>query len=524
MCAKTTMSVSSQNTHKIAKNTFMLYIRMLLTMLVALYTSRVVLEVLGVEDFGTYNVVGGIVTMFSFLNGTMAASTQRFLSYAIGKKDLQLLKNTFSLTVSIHCGVAILVLLLAETMGIWFLNTYMNIPQERMDAARWVYQFSIFSFVVSVIQVPYNAIIIAREQMNIYAYMSIVEVCLKLLVVFMLMWIGYDKLKLYAILIFSVTVVIALFYRIYCKCKFSECKYHFVFDKNMFYSLTSYAGWNLSANIALIARTQGVNILLNIFYGPTLNAARGIAVQVNTAIISFVTNFQMAVNPQIVKSYAQEYLDEMRKIIIKSSKFSFLLLFFGALPFIFETEFILNIWLKNIPTYGIVFCRLILICTLCDILSGTLGYGALATGKIRNYQMVMSLLFLMNLPVVFLFFKLGSAPQVIFYIEFFIYIIALFTRLILLKRMIDFPVFKYLTEVVGRSLLVAALSSIIPLVIFVTLNAGFIRFILVTIFSLGGNVIISYWIGLNGDERIWIKKQIINHICKLGIKDKRNEK
>lgn len=229
---------------------------------------------------------------------------------------------------SIHCGVAILVLLLAETIGIWFLNTYMNIPQERMDAARWVYQFSIFSFVVSVIQVPYNAIIIAREQMNIYAYMSIIEVCLKLLVVFMLMWIGYDKLKLYAIFIFSVTVVIALFYRIYCKCKFSECKYHFVFDKNTFYSLTSYAGWNLSANIALIARTQGVNILLNIFYGPTLNAARGIAVQVNTAIISFVTNFQMAVNPQIVKSYAQEYLDEMRKIIIKSSKFSFLLLFF----------------------------------------------------------------------------------------------------------------------------------------------------------------------------------------------------
>lgn len=304
---------------------------------------------------------------------------------------------------SIHCGVAILVLLLAETIGIWFLNTYMNIPQERMDAARWVYQFSIFSFVVSVIQVPYNAIIIAREQMNIYAYMSIIEVCLKLLVVFMLMWIGYDKLKLYAIFIFSVTVVIALFYRIYCKCKFSECKYHFVFDKNTFYSLTSYAGWNLSANIALIARTQGVNILLNIFYGPTLNAARGIAVQVNTAIISFVTNFQMAVNPQIVKSYAQEYLDEMRKIIIKSSKFSFLLLFFLALPFIFETEFILNIWLKNIPTYGIVFCRLILICTLCDILSGTLVYGALATGKIRNYQMVMSLLFLMNLPVVFLF-------------------------------------------------------------------------------------------------------------------------
>lgn len=497
---------------------------MLLIMLVALYTSRVILEVLGVEDFGIYNVVGGIVTMFSFFNGTMAASTQRFLSYAIGKKDFRLLKDTFSLTVTIHWVVAILIFLLAETVGLWFLNTYMNIPHDRMIAARWVYQFSILSFMVSVIQVPYNAIIIAREQMNVYAYMSIAEVSLKLLVVFMLTWIEYDKLKLYAIFIFSVTVLIALSYRIYCKRKYEECEYHFVFDKSIFHSMTSYAGWNLSANIAFIARTQGVNILLNIFYGPALNTARGIAVQINTAIISFVTNFQMAVNPQIVKSYAKDELNEMIKIILKSSKFSFFSYVFLALPFILETEFILNIWLKSIPAYGALFCRLILISTLCDIMSGTLVYGALATGKIRNYQIIMSFLFLINLPASYLFLKLGSAPQVIFYIEFFVYSIALFARLIILKRMIDFPISKYLTEVVGRSLLVMTLSSILPLIILVFLDEGWFRFIIISALSFGGTAIISYYIGLNWNEKVWIKNQSINYINRLWFKNKRYEK
>lgn len=277
-------------------------------MLVSLYTSRVILNTLGVEDYGIYNVVGGVVSMFAFFNSAMSSATQRFLSFEIGKGDFVQLRKTFNATQIIHIGIAVLILILAETVGLWFVKTYLVIPVERMDAAIWVYHFSVLSFMVSIIQVPYNATIIAHERMNVYAYVSIIEVSLKLLIVFMLTWITYDKLILYGILHFGVVFLVASLYRIYTRRNFEESKFEVVKDKDLYKSLISFSGWSLFGNIAVMLRGQGVNILLNMFFGPAVNAARGIAYQVQGALFGFVTNFQMAIKPQIIKSYAIEDL------------------------------------------------------------------------------------------------------------------------------------------------------------------------------------------------------------------------
>jgi len=509
------MSSTSENNKRIAKNTAMLYIRMLLIMAVTLYTSRVVLEVLGVEDFGIYNVVGGIVVMFSFLNGSMASATQRFLSFEIGRNDWAQLKKIFSLTVNIHILIAIVIFLLAETIGLWFLNNQMNIPSERMQAARWVYQFSIYSFIISVLQIPYNAAIIAREQMNVYAYISIIEVLLKLLVVLLLTHISYDKLKLYSILLFCVSLLIAIIYRIYCKFHFTECRYHFVWDKSISKTMIGYAGWNLLGHVALIMRTQGINILLNIYFGPVLNAARGIAVQVNSAILTFVTNFQTAVNPQIVKSFASNDLAEMRKLILQSSKYSFLLLFLLTLPILLETEFLLELWLKRVPDYGILFCRLMLIATLTDVLSGTLGYGALATGRVRLYWLVLGGLLLLDLPLSYVFLKSGYPPYVVFAVEIALYIVALFVRLVFLHTMISFSIPQYIRQVLERNGFVVLISLLVPLYFYSHLDRGWFRFIIVASLSVFSTLMSIYYIGLNKKERILIVDLLRSRFLKL---------
>ena len=332
-----------ERSRRIAKNTAMLYVRMIFIMFVSLYTSRVVLSTLGVSDYGVYNVVGGVVYMFSFLNAAMTNGTQRFLSYELGRGDICQLRKMFSITLSIHIFIGLVIVILAETIGLWFLNTQLNIPAERMMAANWVYQFSILSFLISVIQVPYNSLIIAHERMNVYAYVSIIEVILRLLVVFILTQIDYDKLTLYGFLYFSVTLIAAVIYAVYCKIKFSECTSHFVYDHLLFKRLLSFAGWNLYGNVTCVVAAQGVNLILNIFFGPVINAARGIAYQISSSIYGFANNFQMAVNPQIIKSYAAGENEYMMNLIFRSAKFSFYLLFIIALPIFIEVDFILKI-------------------------------------------------------------------------------------------------------------------------------------------------------------------------------------
>lgn len=479
----------------------MLYIRMLLTMAVSLYTSRVVLNVLGVEDYGTYNVVGGVVTMFGFFNSAMASATQRFLSFDLGRGDHKQLRKTFNATQFIHIWVALIVLLLAETFGLWFLNNYMNIPEGRMEAAQWVFHFAVFSFILSVMQVPYNALIIARERMSVYAYVSILDVILKLLIVFMLTWISFDKLKLYAVLQFSVAFVIIAIYRVYVLRKFDESRFEVVKDKAMYKTLVSYSGWNLFGGLAGIAKGQGVNIVLNIFFGTVVNAAQGIASQINGAINAFVTNFQMASNPQIIKSYAADDKEYMTNLVIRTSKFSFYLLFLLTLPVILEIDYILKIWLKIVPEYTALFTVLVLINALIETISGPLKTTVHAIGRIKVYQAVVGSLLILVLPISYVLLHLGCPPEVVFFVSIFIDIVALIFRFYFLKKLINFPISRFIRDVVLRNTLIVLLAITLPFLLRNMLNENFLRLMIVVFVSLIWNASIIYIIGLSKSER-----------------------
>ncbi len=504
----TTTSTSSQKNKRIAKNTLMLYFRMILIMLVSLYTSRVILNTLGVEDYGIYNVVGGVVTMFAFFNIAMSSATQRFLSYEIGKGDFKQLRKTFNATQIIHIGIAILIFILAETVGLWFVKTYLVIPPERLEAAIWVYHFSVLSFMVSIIQVPYNATIIAHERMNVYAYVSIIEVLLKLLIVFMLTWITFDKLKLYGILHFAVVFLIAVIYRIYTRRNFEETEFEVVRDRKLYKRLISFSGWNLLGNIAVILKGQGVNILLNIFHGPAVNAARGIAYQVQGALYSFVTNFQMAMKPQIIKSFAANDFDYMHQLIYRGSKFSFYLLFCLSLPVILETEFILKIWLNEVPDYTVIFLKLVIIDILVESVSGPLVSGAHASGKIKFYQFVVGFIFMLNLPISFIFLKLGYPPQSTMLISVIITIVNLIARVNIVSKLVQFKRIDFFKKVVLPIILVAMVSIIIPLILASLLDIGFGRLIATIIASLISIIGTIYLIGLTRDEKLFVNNKI----------------
>lgn len=486
----------------------MLYFRMLLTIGVSLYTSRIVLNTLGIVDFGIYNVVGGVVMMFSFLNSSMASATQRFLSFEIGRNNYTQLNKVFSMSINIHGIIAISILILAETIGLWFLNSKLKIPVERIVAANWVYQFSVLSFMVTVLSVPYNAIIIAHERMKIYAYVSIIEVALKLTTVFALVWFGYDKLKMYAIVVFCVSVIIWIIYKLYCRYSFAENRYIFSWDKSLYKTLMNYACWNLFGNVAYVALGQGVNILLNLFFGPAINAARGIAYQVNGALTGFVSNFQMSMNPQIVKSYASNNQRYMRQLIFQGSKYSFYLLFFLSFPILLQTKTILNWWLNIVPDYAVLFCQLILVDRLINCISGPLMTAAQATGKIKAYQIFEGGLLLIILPLSYLFLKLGYSPQITFYITIILSLIGLFVRLSILSTLMSFSSIAFMQQVLFRIVLVTTLSFVLTLVTIHTFDKLPNQFFISSVISAISVVLTVYLFGLKKQERVFLKDKM----------------
>jgi O-antigen/teichoic acid export membrane protein len=430
----------SESNKRIAKNTIYLYIRMLFTMGVGLYTSRVVLATLGIEDFGIYNIVGGVVAMFGFLTGTLAGGTQRFLTFQLGKNDFTELKKTFSVALNTHIILAVIILILAETVGLWFLKHKINIPIGREYAALWVYQFSVFAAILSIIQVPYNASIIAHERMNVYAYVSIVDVSLKLIIVYLLFVSGFDKLITYAILIFIVTIIVMSIYWIYCKKQYSECRFGWVSDKTLYKSMLTFSGWNIFGCGAVIGATQGVNILLNMFFGPVVNAARGVSVQVSGAITSFVGNFQTAVNPQIVKLYATGKMEELYTLLFQNAKFSFCLMWLLLLPVLLKLEIILQLWLVEVPEYTPLFCRLILLQSLIFCIHRPFVMAIHATGKMKTINLRSGLLLLSVLPISYVLLKMGYPA----YLPFVVYIIGSmgtsFIELYFLHKWINLPV------------------------------------------------------------------------------------
>lgn len=506
------------NSKTIAKNTVYLYIRMFLIVGVTLYTSRIVLEQLGASDYGIYSLVGGIVAMLAFFRGAMANATRRYLAFDIGRGDFEQLKRTFSATLTIHVGIAIIVLVLAETVGLWYITHKMVFPENRIYAVNVVYQFSVFTFLINIIQVPYDALIQAREKMKVYALVSVFEAFLKLGAVFLLIYFGSDKLIVYAILSFIIAFIIRLIYQIYCRKEFAESKYYFEYDKEYFKELISYSGWNLFGSIATMVRGQGNNIILNLFFGTVVNAAYGLTSQVQNAVSMFVSNFQMALHPQIVKSYAKGDLKQNHQLIFQGSKLSFFLLFVIVCPIWFNIDFILSIWLKNVPEFTPIFIQLILIHLLIDCISGPLMVGAQATGKIKWYQIVVGTLLFLNLPISYLLLKvMHMEPYVVFEVMIILSLITLFFRIIFLKTMIQLPVLAYFKKVLWPIVLISILSNILlffilPLITTNSLWGAFILRVLAISFVSVGLII---FIGLTKSEIRFFKEILLK---KLGGK------
>lgn len=498
------MSSTSENNKRIAKNTLLLYVRMLFIMVVSLFTSRVVLNVLGIEDYGINNVVGGVVAMFGFINAALSTGTQRYLTFELGKKDILQLQKVFGTSVIIHGLISILILVLAETVGLWFMSTQLTIPEYRMDAAMWIYQCSIFSAIIMIMSVPYNATIIAHENMSAFAYISVLEVSLKLLIIYLLYIGDFDKLKLYAVLVLCVQALITSVYGIYCKRRFAESKFRMQWDRMLIKEMLSFAGWNLWGNCAAVAFTQGVNILLNIFFGPAVNAARGISVQVQGSITQFSANFQTALNPQIIKTYANSELDRMHSLIYRSSKFTFFLLSFLAIPVFLETEMILKVWLGIVPDYTVVFLRLMLCVTIIDAVANPLMVSAAATGKVRVYQSVVGGLLLAILPISYIVLKLGGEPASVFIVHLCICTLAFVVRLFIIRPMIRLKISNYCKSVIFVCMLTMAIAIIPPLLAHLYLPSGIMSIFVVGVvstISVSGTV---YSLGLTKHEREFV--------------------
>ena len=495
------MSDISSNNKRIAKNTLMLYIRMLITMIVGLFTSRVVLQALGVEDYGIYNVVGGVVSMFSLLSGSLSAAIGRFITFELGRNDIEKLRKVFSSAVTIQILLALIITVFAETIGLWFLNNKLVIPEERMFAAHWVYQLSILTFVISLISVPYNAAIIAHERMSAFAYMSIFDVFSKLLIAYSIFYTSFDKLIFYSILCAALSLLNRLIYGIYCKKHFEECTYCFSFDKSLLKQMFGFAGWNFIGASSAVLRDQGGNMLLNIFCGPAANAARGIAMQVNSAIHGFVGNFMVALNPQITKSYASGNHGYMMSLIYKGARFSYYILLILSLPIIINANYILNLWLSIVPEHTVTFVQLVLIFKMSESLANPLVTAMLATGNIRNYQIIVGGLQMMNLPISYIFLKLGYPPETIFVIAIFISFCCEMARLYMLRGMIQLSMRSFLREVYFNVILVTIAAAIIPVILFKVLPEDFLGFIINCVCCVLCTVISILYIGLSRNER-----------------------
>lgn len=502
------MTNNSTNNKRIAKNTLLLYVRMLFLMLVTLYTSRVILHALGVEDYGIYNVVGGVVAMFSVISGSLSAAISRFITYELGKGDKERLVKIFSTSVNIQFGLSLIVILLAETIGLWFLNAKMSIPGARMTAANWVFQFSILTFIVNLISVPYNASIIAHERMSAFAYISILEAVGKLAIALLIVVSPIDRLIFYAFLMSLIALAVRFTYGIYCKRHFEECKYHFVFDRSLLKQMSGFAGWNFIGAASAVLRDQGGNVVINLFCGPTVNAARGIAFQVNNAIQGFVTNFMTALNPQITKSYASGDRDYMMTLLFQGARLSFYMLLLLSLPVLVNTHYILFLWLKIVPEHTVLFIQLVLIFAMSESISNPLVTAMLATGNIRNYQIVVGGLQMMNLPVSYVLLRLGCIPETVVVVAICISQCCLAARLYMLRGMIGLSARKYLRKVYLNVLVVAGISAIIPAILSALLDETFINFISICIVSALCSGIVIFYVGCNSKERKFVQSKM----------------
>lgn len=499
---------TAANNKRIAKNTIALYIRMIILMFVALYTSRVVLQTLGVEDFGVYNVVGGLVVMFSFLKNAMTTSVQRFLNFELGKNDLQAATNIFSASLVIHIIIALLIIVLGETIGVWFLNTYLDIPQDRIHAANWCLQFTIFATAINIICSPYNAAIISYERMSFYAYTSIAEAILKLGTIFMIIYIEFDKLVLYSAFMFVVPIIMTIIYVIYCRVNFSICRFKINNSKELYQNLIGFSGWSLFGSIADVFSIHGISIIFNIFGGVVFNAAMGIANQIVNTVYSFVSNFQIAFRPQIVKTYANGAINDFQNLVFRASRFSFYLLLIMTVPYLIGADLILALWLETPPEFAADFSRLLLLYLLIDAMSAPLWMSAQAIGDIRNYQLIISFNILLIIPTAIVLLSLGYSPIAVLVAKVFINFTCHVTRLLYLRKKISFPTKQYIIDVMKPIATVSAAIFVISYPLNKYFDGSSIITLIKMIIAFGVSVIAIYLFGITQQEKDYLLRFI----------------
>lgn len=502
-------------TKRIAKNTIVLYFRMLFLMLISLYTGRVILEALGVDDYGIYNVVGGFVAMFSLVSSSLTNASSRFLNYEMGKKNYDRVKVVFSSLVTIQIFLAVIVVILCEVFGTWYLNNVMVLPVERISAAKWCLQFSLINFALNLITVPYNAAIVAHEKMKTFAYVSIFEGIAKLLICYLIMWTSFDRLIFYGFLLLVIQIIVRVIYQVYCVRNFQECRFKFTFDKELLKTIFSYSGWHIVGNSATILKNHGVNLLLNLFFGPVVNAAKGISNQVLHSVHGFASNFMMAINPQITQSYAQGDFDYMFKLVYKGARFSFYVLFIVSLPIIINAEFLLKIWLKVVPEYAVVFARLTLLTALVSSLSNTLITAQNATGNVKYYQIIVGGTLLLNLPLSYLCLNMGFSPVSVMFVALIVEFLTLLARLFMIPRYISsFKAFGYLKNVILNCAIVVLLSVSLPLLMLYYLPENAFAAISNMVVCIAASIVFVFFVGCSADER----KKVVS-----GIKGKINK-
>lgn len=457
------MSESISNNKRIAKNTLFLYGRMLLSMLISLYTARVVLNTLGASDFGLFNVVGGVIAVFGVLKSLISTGTQRFLTYEMGKgSGIERLTAVFTTSLSTFLMIGGAIFVLGETIGLWFVNKYLVIPEGRLFAANVVYQVSILSMFVSVIQLPYSAAIMSHERMDIYGYMGIGEPLLRLLLILLLPIIPYDKLIVYAIITIIISSTVTSLYVVICRRLFEECRFRLKIDKPLFKSMIGFTMWNMLESISNMLAGQGQNILLNMFFGTTVNASRAVANQVNHTVHGFASNFLVAMYPQITKTYASGKIKECNDLMLRGAKFSYIILAVLMIPIFLNTDYLLTLWLKTPPTDSALFCQLIMLTTIIRIVSEPLYTGIQASGNIRKYQIWTSSLTLFNLPICYVIFKIGKSANWAFYVGLIMAVILVIARVYFVNKETGLPIKRFL-KILCFNCIAVSLLAIVPL-------------------------------------------------------------
>ncbi|MBR8724373.1 hypothetical protein IX296_000652 [Bacteroides pyogenes] len=503
------MTNTSANNNRIAKNTMLLYFRMIVIMAVTLFTSRVILQTLGVEDYGIYNVVGGIVAMFTFISSSLTTASQRFITFELGKGKKGNISNVFSTCLTLHILLAILIAIIVEPFGIWFIYNKLMIPEARLTAAIWVFQFSILAMVVMIVSVPYNALIVAYEKMNAFALVSVIDAALRLAIAYSLLaFNSLDKLIVYGALVFLAQLIIRACYTVYCNRTFTDVQYCKQMDRSLLLEMGKFASWSIFGNVAFLTYTQGLNLLLGMFFSPVVNAARGVAVQIQGAVNTFVSSFQTAINPQITKNYAAGNFSEMINLVFRSSRFSFYLLMMLSVPVLLRTSDILSIWLVNVPEHTVTFVRIILITTWINSIANPLIISVKATGKIKLYESTVGGLMIAILPISYIFLRFGYSPEIVFVVHLIVECIAMVFRIWNTKSLIHFSLREYATNVLIRISAVGVASFAVSYLISTNLSAGLLVTIIVFTLSVFVSAITILLIGLDTSERTFILNKI----------------